>query len=166
MKIAVSDPGLWFAAFYVLAFLVTLAAVVIFSVRRRIELWPVLIMLTIMSMMTVLGSRLFTIPFSEWGRLIITGSFDGYSGRSAIGGLLFGLAGFVFSIRFLRIGMPVVNLFAWLTPIGFGIQKIGCFLNGCCYGEITSLPWGVRYSTGANAHFSQWSEGIIANDAA
>ena len=28
--------------------------------------------------------------------------------------------------------------------MGFG--RIGCFLNGCCYGTPTHLPWAVKYS--------------------
>lgn len=33
-----------------------------------------------------------------------------------------------------------------ITPsiaIGEAIGRIGCFLNGCCYGKPTTLPWGV-----------------------
>lgn len=28
---------------------------------------------------------------------------------------------------------------------GHGVGRIGCFLNGCCYGTETDLPWGVVF---------------------
>jgi phosphatidylglycerol:prolipoprotein diacylglycerol transferase len=33
--------------------------------------------------------------------------------------------------------------------------RIGCFLNGCCYGKPTELPWGVRFPYGSFAYSSQ-----------
>ena len=37
------------------------------------------------------------------------------------------------------------DLLAPSVAIGYAITRIGCFLNGCCYGAPTSLPWGVRF---------------------
>ncbi len=30
--------------------------------------------------------------------------------------------------------------------LGHAVGRIGCFLNGCCYGRPTDLPWGVVFS--------------------
>ena len=30
-------------------------------------------------------------------------------------------------------------------PLGYAIARIGCFMNGCCQGCPTDLPWGVRF---------------------
>jgi phosphatidylglycerol---prolipoprotein diacylglyceryl transferase len=30
--------------------------------------------------------------------------------------------------------------------IGQAIGRVGCLLNGCCYGDPTSLPWGIAYT--------------------
>lgn len=37
------------------------------------------------------------------------------------------------------------DLFAPSLAIGYAFTRIGCFLNGCCYGAPTTLPWGVRF---------------------
>ncbi|MBL7107519.1 MAG: prolipoprotein diacylglyceryl transferase [Phycisphaerae bacterium] len=37
--------------------------------------------------------------------------------------------------------------------LGFG--RIGCFLNGCCYGKPTDLPWAVSFPYGSLAYRSQ-----------
>ncbi|HYO43014.1 MAG TPA: prolipoprotein diacylglyceryl transferase family protein, partial [Candidatus Limnocylindrales bacterium] len=34
---------------------------------------------------------------------------------------------------------------------GIVLVRIGCFLNGCCPGEPTSLPWGVTFPYGSTA---------------
>jgi phosphatidylglycerol:prolipoprotein diacylglycerol transferase len=37
------------------------------------------------------------------------------------------------------------DLAAVSFPIGYGIGRIGCLLNGCCYGAVCNLPWAVRF---------------------
>ncbi len=165
MEIAISNPEFYFRFFYVLSFLVTFVLVIIFSIRLKLPLWSVLLMLTTVSLCTIVGSRLSTIPLTDWGQIISKGQYEGYTGRFAVGGLLFGLAGLVFSLKILCLGKQIINLYAWIAPIGFGIQKIGCFFNGCCYGKQSDLPWSVKYHIGTNAHFHQWVNGIIDDNA-
>jgi phosphatidylglycerol:prolipoprotein diacylglycerol transferase len=68
------------------------------------------------------------------------------------GGLAYqgGLAGAVaFSLWFLR----KRRLSPWLigdvvipaVPLGHALGRIGCFLNGCCYGTPSRLPWAVTF---------------------
>ncbi len=40
-----------------------------------------------------------------------------------------------------------------MAALAFG--RIGCFLNGCCYGRPTDLPWGVRFPYNSFAYISQ-----------
>lgn len=166
MKIAVSDQGFFFAFFYILSFTTTFLVVVAFCIRRKISLTAVLIMLTTVSLMVILGSRLLTIPVRQWGQLIITGVFEDFQGRFAVGGLLFGIAGLILSVNLLRIDRSIIRLYGWLTPVGFGLQKIGCFFNGCCYGNLSGLPWSVKYPVCTNAHYHQWAQGLIGENAA
>ena len=37
-------------------------------------------------------------------------------------------------------------------PLGHAIGRIGCFINGCCYGLPTSLPWAVRFPADHESH--------------
>ena len=39
----------------------------------------------------------------------------------------------------------VLDLFTPAIAIAHACGRVGCFLNGCCYGKATSLPWAVRY---------------------
>jgi phosphatidylglycerol---prolipoprotein diacylglyceryl transferase len=32
---------------------------------------------------------------------------------------------------------------------GLALGRIGCFLNGCCFGKVCDLPWAVRFPQGA-----------------
>lgn len=62
------------------------------------------------------------------------------------GGLLAGIIAGVWFIY--RRGLPFWNLADIVAPflaLGYGIGRIGCFLNGCCYGKPTDLPWGVVF---------------------
>jgi phosphatidylglycerol:prolipoprotein diacylglycerol transferase len=166
MKIAISDPGFYFAFFYFLSFLIPFVLIIFFTIRLKIPLWSVFLILTTVTFCTIVGSRLFTIPVSEWGQIITSGNFDGYRGRFAIGGLLFGLAGLIISQKIIGFGKPLLSLYAWIAPLGFGIQKIGCFFNGCCYGKVSGLPWSIQYPSGSSAHFHQLASGMIDEHAA
>ncbi len=39
----------------------------------------------------------------------------------------------------------LADLVAPAIPLGYAITRVGCFLNGCCYGVRTALPWGVVF---------------------
>lgn len=39
----------------------------------------------------------------------------------------------------------IADLVALVLPLGSAIGRLGCFLNGCCYGLITHVPWGIVF---------------------
>ncbi len=39
--------------------------------------------------------------------------------------------------------------------IGLSFGRIGCFMNGCCFGRPTDLPWAVRFPYRSYAYLSQ-----------
>ncbi|MCS7257834.1 MAG: prolipoprotein diacylglyceryl transferase [candidate division WOR-3 bacterium] len=72
--------------------------------------------------------------------------------RGGLGGLMF-FGGFILAllsgIFYLRVKkLPLAKMLDAVTPaivLGEGFTRIGCFLNGCCFGRPTNLPWGVEF---------------------
>jgi phosphatidylglycerol---prolipoprotein diacylglyceryl transferase len=51
------------------------------------------------------------------------------------------------------------------AALGLAVGRVGCFMTGCCYGRITSLPWGVQFPPGhetypAHVHPAQLYESL------
>jgi len=45
--------------------------------------------------------------------------------------------------------LAALDLVATTLPIPWIAAKIGCLLNGCCYGRPCSLPWAITFPEGA-----------------
>jgi len=41
----------------------------------------------------------------------------------------------------------ISDLLILYLPLGHAIARIGCFLNGCCYGKQTDIFWAIQYNT-------------------
>ena len=62
------------------------------------------------------------------------------------GGLVAALLGS--SVHALIRKVPPLNLLDLAIPyvaLGYTIGRFGCFLNGCCYGHVTDVPWGMVF---------------------
>ena len=78
----------------------------------------------------------------EWGTVLALWQ----GGLTLYGGLVAGA--FVGLVAAQRMGLPRWLVADALTPslaLGTMFGRIGCFLNGCCYGRPTDLPWGVVF---------------------
>jgi phosphatidylglycerol:prolipoprotein diacylglycerol transferase len=51
-----------------------------------------------------------------------------------------------------------LDIVAPSTALGMAIGRIGCFLNGCCFGGVCDQPWGVTYPYGTNPALVEWSK--------
>ena len=72
----------------------------------------------------------------------------GLSFHGAIVGALGTLAYFSWARK-----IPFGTLCDTISPgmfLGYGIGRIGCFMNGCCYGHESHLPWAVRFPVETN----------------
>ena len=67
---------------------------------------------------------------------------------------------------FRRPALQMLDLFAAVVPIGQAFGRVGCFLNGCCYGRASSGPLAVTYPHGSIPWQEQLSAGVIGGTAA
>lgn len=55
--------------------------------------------------------------------------------------------------------LATMDLVAPSFMLGLALGRIGCFLNGCCFGGVCDLPWAVRFPPGSLAHMHQIDKG-------
>lgn len=67
-------------------------------------------------------------------------NFSLYGGLILCAGLWLGFVK-KYKLKFWKIS----DLMAPVLGISIALSKMGCFLNGCCYGIPTSLPWGMIF---------------------
>lgn len=131
------------------------------TVRYQKPFEPFLTLAYIMIGCGVLGARLFYIlshlsDFSgDWWSVLnpFRGDEFGIAGLNLYGGVLFAVAGMYLYCR--AKGLSVLEVFDFFSPtlgIGLAVTRIGCLLNGCCFGTPTDLPWGVSFPEGSIPH--------------
>ena len=83
------------------------------------------------------------------------------------GGVAGGTAG-VLLFTFLK-KLPIrrtADVFASLLPLGHAFGRVGCFLNGCCYGGVTRSWVGVRFPPESAAYRDMMRRGLLDSSAA
>jgi phosphatidylglycerol:prolipoprotein diacylglycerol transferase len=117
----------------------------------------------------VVGARLFYVV-EYWGDRIhsladVLKIWEG--GVVFYGGAIGGFAGF-FLARWFR-AFPVLATLDILAPsvaIGSGIGRVGCLLNGCCFGDPCAIPGlSIRFPKGSPPWNAERSRGLIESDA-
>ncbi len=75
------------------------------------------------------------------------GEIFGFSGLAIYGAILGAAIGVWICSRFIhyRFGY-LADLLTPAIILGQAIGRVGCTINGCCYGKETSLPWGFVYT--------------------
>lgn len=67
-------------------------------------------------------------------------------GMTFYGGLGGGILAGVLACRAKNINIgDMSDLAAVSFPLGYCLGRIGCLLNGCCYGGLCDLPWATRF---------------------
>ncbi|MCM8765671.1 MAG: prolipoprotein diacylglyceryl transferase [Candidatus Omnitrophica bacterium] len=93
-----------------------------------------------------LGARILYLLFNPSARIFSFSEIYWGGGLYLYGGVL---GGFIFSLFFsLKEKISFWKLSDITTPtliLVLSLMRLGCFLNGCCYGKSTAFPWAVVF---------------------
>ena len=149
---------------------VVAATVGVWSARREgLPLGRVVGAVAILAVVVFAGGRLH-FALTKWhlfaadpSRLLRFSS----GGLHAPGAILAGAVGGGLALR--ALGLPVLRFadaFAPAVGVGIGIARIGCFLNGCCFGVTCAYPWAVSFGPDTAAYLEQIERGVLRPGAA
>lgn len=141
-SITVHSYGLMIA----LAILVISAALYREAPRERIDRDHILEAVIVAGFSGLLGARILYVIFN-WGYYStqpFTAFFTQFEGLSFYGGLFLATAVIYFWCRWRRIGfLKLTDILAPYLALGYAFGRVGCFLNGCCYGLESDMPWAL-----------------------
>ena len=107
----------------------------------------------------MIGAKL---PFvlADWqGLLSGTAWLD--DGKTIMSGLVGGYLGVQLAEWAMGIRVNLGDTLAVPLAAAIGIGRLACFCGGCCYGTVTSLPWGVDFGDGLPRHPTQLYESLF-----
>jgi phosphatidylglycerol:prolipoprotein diacylglycerol transferase len=140
-----------------LAFAVGIVLAVVRGRKRGIPPEFIMDLSTVIVFSAIIGARTVYVLFHRsgyWPRWWdVFKVWEG--GLTVYGGVL--LAVVLSYVFCLKRGVPFLRVADAMAPsmaLGVGITRIGCFLNGCCFGHTCDVPWGVQFPPGSMADFA------------
>ena len=151
-----------YTTFYVLAWAVALALGTVIAWRAGLPWKRALVLYLVALVIGIVGARLLDVV-TNWGAYADDPSLAhslGLRGFSLYGGLILAIAAGALLARPLR--LPLWRLADSAVPAmaaALVLMRTGCYLRGCCFGKVTSLPWGVTFPNGSPAWSYQVASG-------
>ena len=131
-----------------LAFLAGIYVAVFLAKGEKIGADKILDLAVYVLISSIVGARLFYV-IEFWPEFMTNplGIFFIWQGGLVFyGGLLLAIITILIYAQINKISIwKVLDIIAPATALGYAIGRIGCFLNGCCYGIECSLPWAVSF---------------------
>ena len=77
-------------------------------------------------------------------------------GLELLGGVILAILVIFLYLRYHKLpARRYLDILAVSLMLALAFGRIGCFLNGCCFGKPTNLPWAVRFPYDSEAYRSQ-----------
>ncbi|MCX7994417.1 MAG: prolipoprotein diacylglyceryl transferase [candidate division WOR-3 bacterium] len=106
----------------------------------------------------IIGGRILYVIFHPSEFRDVVSIFEIWNGGMMFFGGFIGafIAGAIY-VKKQNLSIPALgDMVSPSIALGEFFTRIGCFLNGCCFGTPTTLPWGVRFPAGSFA----WNAGF------
>ncbi len=135
--------------FLALAFITGMIVSFLYLRRKFVDAYAVFELVLAAAVGGIVGARIFYIlgnleEFSgNWWSIF---KFWDVQGLVFYGGFIFGVlaAAAVIRIKGLSVAM-VLDSGGLAVPAAMAVARVGCFLNGCCFGKPSGLPWAVTF---------------------
>jgi len=99
----------------------------------------------------ILGARLYYVIWNwkkEFAANPMEAIFINHGGLVFFGGFIAAFLSLYFWARWKKIPLaPLADALAIPLAVGHAFGRLGCFMNGCCYGKLCDASWAIRPST-------------------
>ena len=160
----VSANGPWYELFYNLAFFIAIVIFLYEGYQRKFPLLKWIFLIAMTQLLFIIGTKLATFSAHDFYIMFSRFELPETHNKSLSGGLLFVGIGLLAGTYLLRFKQNITDAFALTLPLGIAIQRIGCFITGCCYGKISYLPWAVKYPVQTLPHYHQFNDNLISHN--
>jgi len=114
----------------------------------------------------VVGARFFHVVhyFDRYQGNLLSVFAIWQGGLELLGGVIFAISVIFFYLWYHK--LPIrryLDILAIGLMAALALGRIGCFLNGCCFGKPANLPWAVRFPYDSPAYRSQVSPDLQRN---
>jgi hypothetical protein len=155
----------YYTPFYLLATLTNILLLLWEGWRRGFALRPWLTLVAASSLALILGTKLITVPVSDWGLMLFSNAPTS-TARSILGGGLAAALAVLALRRWLGLSRAVLDALALPLCGALVVQCVGCLLTGCCFGLPTTSAWGLTYAAGTLPWAAQVQAGLLPATAA
>lgn len=116
--------------------------------RKNIDPDIVFDLVLIVALAGLMGARLFYVigHWQEFSPKPLQALAIWQPGLVFYGGLLGGTIAVLIFVRVKNLSLwAIADMMVPGLALGYAIARIGCFLNGCCYGVPSSVPWAINF---------------------
>jgi phosphatidylglycerol:prolipoprotein diacylglycerol transferase len=114
----------------------------------------------------VVGARLFYVlhHFDEFRGNMLDVFKIWIGGLELLGGVIAAITVILLYLRYHKLPIrQYLDILAIGLMLALAFGRIGCFLNGCCFGKPSDLPWAVRFPYDSHAYVSQVEPNPLRN---